>query len=459
MAPWPRGALAHVAPRGQGAMPATWRTRSDVQLMTGADPLAHRLGHRIDAPTHCPQMTHLGVSWRLGHRDVDAVLVNIQTYEQSARFPHGPSPRKFATTRPPRGPVHWCSSARPRRATYVVAGGGPPEFTKPSCLGTTNSQLMPAAKPLVEAEDLSLGDWLKLVTTPVHKRSVRVADYSFPTDAHRDQFLGAINTYSEQVIRDVLRSFLMDSGTLGTDEFSRRYALSRPTEELEDLTARFDFYRRLIEPPFLPWQGNTWVLDLLPHYPSKALDALGAYFVAHCQFLPDGRLHGLADAEAIIRSRYLHRENSREALLALKPDEFEHLIGALYEKLGYAVTVTQRSRDGGVDVEAKRTDAGGRAVVLVQCKRYEDVVRVQAIRELMGVVSRRQANKGVIVATCGFTPPARQEAEATPMIELIDFTQLNRLLNQHLGATWPDHMSYEIRRMQIVSIKAAAGGA
>ena len=111
----------------------------DVQLMTGTDQLAHRLGHRIDTPTHRPQMTHLGVSWRLGHRDVDAVLVNVQTYEQSARFPHGPSPRKFATTRPPCGPVHWCSSARPRRATYVVAGGGPPEFTKPSCLGLTSN--------------------------------------------------------------------------------------------------------------------------------------------------------------------------------------------------------------------------------------------------------------------------------------------------------------------------------
>ncbi|MDE2628640.1 MAG: hypothetical protein KGL99_15950, partial [Burkholderiales bacterium] len=37
--------------------------------------------------------------------------------------------------RPTIGRVHWCSSARLRRATYVVAGVEPPEFTKPSCLG------------------------------------------------------------------------------------------------------------------------------------------------------------------------------------------------------------------------------------------------------------------------------------------------------------------------------------
>ena len=47
----------------------------------------------------------------------------------------GPSPRKFATARPTIGPVRWFSSARPRRAIYVVAGDGPPGFTKPSCLG------------------------------------------------------------------------------------------------------------------------------------------------------------------------------------------------------------------------------------------------------------------------------------------------------------------------------------
>jgi len=147
-------------------------------------------------------------------------------------------------------------------------------------------------------------------------------------------------------------------------------------------------------------------------------------------------------------------------LLDLRPDEFEHLVGALYEKLGYTVAVSQRSRDGGVDVEARRTDAGGQALVLVQCKRYEDVVRVQAVRELMGVVSRRQANKGVVVATCGFTRPARQEAKETPMIELIDFVALNRLLNTHLGASWPEHMSYDIRQMQMAGAKArAASGA
>lgn len=37
------------------------------------------------------------------------------------------------------GQVHWCSSARPWRATYVIAGDGPPELAKPFCLDPANT--------------------------------------------------------------------------------------------------------------------------------------------------------------------------------------------------------------------------------------------------------------------------------------------------------------------------------
>lgn len=313
---------------------------------------------------------------------------------------------------------------------------------------------MAKEKPTLRADSLALDDWLEHVLTPEHKRKVLLATYQFPTVKHRDEFLNSIHTRSDQTIKALLRSFLISGGTLGIDDSTRRWVWSMSDEELTKLLDEYEFIRRLVEPPFLPWDGTMWILDLLPHYPAKALDVLGAYFTAHCQFLPDGRANGLSDAEAIIRKRYLHCENPREALLVLRPDEFECLIGALYEKLGYKVTVTQTSRDGGVDIEARRTDAGGQALVLIQCKRYEDVVRVQAVRELMGVVSRRQANKGVLVATCGFTPPAWQEASSTPMIELIDFQALNKLLNQNFGAKWPDYMTYDIRRVQMAHAKS-----
>lgn len=310
-----------------------------------------------------------------------------------------------------------------------------------------------AKKPLLEAEALSLDDWLSHVLVPKHKRKFNITDFQFPTDQHRDAFLETIHNYPELQVRTLLRSFLIPHGTLGMDKSTRHWATNRSPTELLHIIEEHEFIRRLIYPPFLPWEGMTWVLDLLPHHPAKALDVLGAFFLAHGQFLPDGRIQGLIDAEAIIRSRYLDCDNPRESLLSLRPDEFEYLIGALYEKMGYEVLVTQASRDGGIDIEARQNDPGGRGFVLIQCKRYKDVIRVPAVRELMGVVARKQANKGVIVATCGFTAPARQEAAESTMIELLDFSSLNKLLNRYIGAKWPNHISYEIRRLQMTTAK------
>jgi len=97
-----------------------------------ADELAQRLVQPEEVPADASHVSNLAIAAGTRRGDVDAALAHVRSDVQSARFLNGPSPRKFATTRPPAGPLHWCSSARLRRATYVVAGDGPPEFTKPS---------------------------------------------------------------------------------------------------------------------------------------------------------------------------------------------------------------------------------------------------------------------------------------------------------------------------------------
>ena len=64
----------------------------DVQAMTSADQTAQRLRHRLDAAADCREMAYVDVARSLGQRDVDAVLVNVQTDVQSDRLTHGPSP-------------------------------------------------------------------------------------------------------------------------------------------------------------------------------------------------------------------------------------------------------------------------------------------------------------------------------------------------------------------------------
>ncbi len=80
---------AMVARQHEAARP---RLVDDVQLAPEADLPAQRLGDCIQAARDSGQMRRLGVARRFAKRDVHAILVNIQSDIQSARFAHGPSP-------------------------------------------------------------------------------------------------------------------------------------------------------------------------------------------------------------------------------------------------------------------------------------------------------------------------------------------------------------------------------
>ena len=54
--------------------------------MTSTEQPAHRLAHRLHSPGNASQVPDLAVARRLGRRNVDAVLVNVQADVQSARF-------------------------------------------------------------------------------------------------------------------------------------------------------------------------------------------------------------------------------------------------------------------------------------------------------------------------------------------------------------------------------------
>ena len=303
------------------------------------------------------------------------------------------------------------------------------------------------SRPFVKAEELSLAEWLKYVAVPDRKRKVEVRDYCFPTDAHREEYLSGVQGRSESEVRSLLRNFLPPSGSLGTDSSILNFLLAGKRGRLLDVMERDEFVRRMLLRQ-RPWEGITWILDLVPDNARKALDVLDAYFAAHAQYLPDGRAHGLADAEAVIRYRYFRQDNPREALLSLRPTEFEFLIAALFDAIGYDVSTTQASFDGGIDVIARNTETGRAEFLLIQCKRYAANVPVSAVRELMGVVSQMQANKGLLISTSDFTRQARKEALSTSRIEVLNFSELNLLMNEHFGPRWPTRMTYQIRDMQ-----------
>ncbi|MFI5638186.1 restriction endonuclease [Streptomyces goshikiensis] len=117
-------------------------------------------------------------------------------------------------------------------------------------------------------------------------------------------------------------------------------------------------------------------------------------------------------------------------LFAMDPIDFENLVAELFRAMGMEAVTTQRSGDGGVDVEAldPAPIRGGR--IVVQVKRYRNTVPPTAVRDLYGTVQDKGANKGVLVTTASFGPGSYTFANGKPL-ELVPGADLVELLHQY----------------------------
>ncbi|KJY47773.1 restriction endonuclease [Streptomyces sp. A1547] len=117
-------------------------------------------------------------------------------------------------------------------------------------------------------------------------------------------------------------------------------------------------------------------------------------------------------------------------LFAMDPIAFENLVAELFRAMGMEAVTTQRSGDGGVDVEAldPAPIRGGR--IVVQVKRYRNTVPPTAVRDLYGTVQDKGANKGVLVTTASFGPGSYTFANGKPL-ELVPGPDLVELLHQY----------------------------
>ncbi|MFF0550984.1 restriction endonuclease [Streptomyces sp. NPDC004311] len=124
------------------------------------------------------------------------------------------------------------------------------------------------------------------------------------------------------------------------------------------------------------------------------------------------------------------RDGDEPDLFAMDPIDFENLVAELFRAMGMEAVTTQRSGDGGVDVEAldPAPIRGGR--IVVQVKRYRNTVPPTAVRDLYGTVQDAGANKGVLVTTSSFGPGSYTFANGKPL-ELVPGDRLVELLHQY----------------------------
>jgi restriction system protein len=121
-------------------------------------------------------------------------------------------------------------------------------------------------------------------------------------------------------------------------------------------------------------------------------------------------------------------------LAAIDWQDFENLIRELFEKefssKGGEVKITQASRDGGVDAVAFDPDPIRGGKIVIQAKRYTNVVGVSAVRDLYGTVLHEGAIKGILITTSYFGKDAYEFANEKPL-SLMDGGYLLSLLEKH----------------------------
>ncbi|MDE1237172.1 restriction endonuclease [Vibrio aestuarianus] len=116
----------------------------------------------------------------------------------------------------------------------------------------------------------------------------------------------------------------------------------------------------------------------------------------------------VTDLNVGIANLILRAENNPELIDNISPREFENFVAELFRQQGFKVEVTQRTRDGGRDIIAIRSELDLNVKYIIECKKYchTNKVGVELVRQLYGVQQAESANKSVLVTTSSFTQGA-----------------------------------------------------
>jgi len=107
---------------------------------------------------------------------------------------------------------------------------------------------------------------------------------------------------------------------------------------------------------------------------------------------------------------------------SMSPDEFERYCAAVLRERKWDARVTPTSGDQGVDIVA---DKRGLRIV-VQCKKYSKPVGNRAVQEIVAGIAHQDAQRGVVVATSGYTSSAIKLAASNEVL-LLHHSELHRI--------------------------------
>ena len=260
----------------------------------------------------------------------------------------------------------------------------------------------------------------------------------------KEGYINSIQSRSDLEVKELLR-YLLSPYTRKLDvdnyEMLKNMKMLQTEEknhnnefrEITERTLNLELYCR-IGAGQQAWEGLTWVLQLLPYHPQKAIEVIGIYLDSEIGVIPDERIIGLNQCIEIIEEKYIRGKVSKDALIDLEPREFEYLIELLYQELGYSTVLTPATRDGGKDVIARIERPDGKEEVYVECKLYwKTKLSLDSVQKLGYVMNKNNATRGVIFCTGYVNKKIREEDKR---IQIWTLEDINFLLNAYLGTDW-----------------------
>ena len=122
-------------------------------------------------------------------------------------------------------------------------------------------------------------------------------------------------------------------------------------------------------------------------------------------------------------------------IFKLTPRQYEALVAELIHDMGYVVTLTKATRDGGKDILASIKTECGDFLCLVEAKHYREdrKIGVSLVRTLYGTLCDYQANSAMLVTTSSYSKDAHTlQQKHKYQLSLRDYTDVAGWI-QHYG--------------------------
>ena len=111
----------------------------------------------------------------------------------------------------------------------------------------------------------------------------------------------------------------------------------------------------------------------------------------------------------------------------LDGDEFEKLLGALYQRKGFNVIKTPKGADYGVDLLVRK----GKTTIIIQAKNWKGKVSNTDILKTAGARQMYNATYALVITSSHFTESAKKAIKNTPRIRGMEIEGIKRQIKEH----------------------------